>query len=103
MKFYQKAKSTFAVLGIGSNQRTFNGKMLVFFTMFWLDATLNCMYTFREANTFGEYSESVFVTTYATMFAMLYTIMILNWTTVYEIIDIIEEHVERSMFVEIFQ
>lgn len=44
MKFYRKTKRTFAILGLSSNENTFNLKMLMALTSYWLDNTLNCIY-----------------------------------------------------------
>lgn len=98
MNFFQTTKKTFATLGISSNQRTLNRKMLTFFNLFWLDVILNCMYTFREPNTIVEYAESIVSTMTTALIAMLYTIIIINWNAMHDVIEIIDELADKSKF-----
>lgn len=96
MKFYRETQRTFAILGLSSNQKTINGRMLMAFTSYWLDNTLNCIFIYREANSFSEYADSAFITSTTTMFALMYTIMVIKWEKVTKLINGVNELVEKS-------
>lgn len=100
MKFFRETKRTFAILGISSNQNIFNEKMLMAFTSYWLDNTLNCIFIYREANSFSEYADSAFITSTTTMFAMIFTIIVIKWQNVSELISSIDELAEKSKLTE---
>lgn len=97
MNFFQESKRSFVTLGITSNERTFNRKALLVIACYCVDDTLHCIHLLRVANTFDEYSESIFTTTTTVMITVLFIVIAIKWKNISELIDGIDELAEKSM------
>ena len=63
MKLYQIVQKDFALLGISPNQPNFDQKSVMAFLIFSLGIISGTVFLFFKANTFLEYTQSIYATT----------------------------------------
>lgn len=88
MELFQFAQKNLATLGIIPNQQyPFNGKNVMAFICFWTDNILNIIYLFAKANSFDDYTNSVFITTCTSGVSVCFTIIALNAKNLFKLVD----------------
>lgn len=96
MNFFQTARRNFEILGISPSQSRLNGKVLMAFTSYWIDNTLNCIFLAREVNNFSEMANSIFITTGTTTISTCFTILIINKAKLFRLVDDAEKIIDRG-------
>lgn len=95
LKLFQIIQDNFAFVGIGSNQPYWNAKSAKTLFIFSLFTALGAMFLFFEANTFLEFTMSVYVTTAVLGTGISFLAMLNQKETIFELIDRLEEFVDE--------
>lgn len=99
MEFFQIVQKNHAIIGICPNQTEASYKRIkITFFLFGLSVLLSTVFLCREANTFLEYSNSLYVTTAVTMVTIIYAISIFKMSKLFEYIYEFRKLVEQSRF-----
>lgn len=96
MKLFQSVLKKCENLGVSPNQSRLNGKLLMAFTSFWVDNTLNCIFLVREVNNFSEFVNSIFITSGTTTISICFTIFIVKKIKIFRLVDDAEKIAERG-------
>lgn len=94
MNLFRSALRNFENMGIRLNQLRLGGKVLVIFTSYWLDNTLNCIFLIREVDSISEMANSIFITSVTTTICTCSTIFIVNATKLFDLINNVERIVD---------
>ena len=101
MKFFQVVQANFALLGISSNQSRCNEKSAITCLIFGLAITFGILYLFFKANTFLEYTMSIFVTSTLCGLWFDFLSMLIQKQRLFELISESEEFVEKSQYLQV--
>ena len=100
MKAFRLTQKNFALAGISPNLLTqsypLNGKILMGFLTLGLAIISLLMYVFNDANTFIEYTQSIYMCSLATLIVFAVMILILKRVTLYEFINGMDETINIS-------
>lgn len=91
----QYGLKSFASMGFIPNQQI-NRQILGGLVMYFLNVFLNVMYLLYEANTFWEYTNSMFISLTSGVGSLLFTMLIFQAWRVFEIIDFGQKFIEDS-------
>lgn len=96
MRFLETVLKKCEILGISPTQSRLNRKSLMALTCYWVDNTLNCIFCIREANTFSEMANSIFITSGTTTISTCFTILVIKKTKIFDLINNAERIVEKG-------
>lgn len=100
MKVFQTTQKHFATAGITSNlvlqSYPLNGRIFLGFLMLSLAIICSLLYTFNEAKTFSEFTESIFMTALAALVILVLLIIIFVIEKLFRLIGTCENIVNTS-------
>lgn len=96
MKVLQVTQKGIAIAGINSDQHRFNRKTLFCLFVFGLCITSQCVFIFRTANNFIEYTDCVYKTGTTISIAVCYTSLVFYKKKLFSFINDIEEIANKS-------
>lgn len=94
MKLFQTAIKNFENMGISQNRSRLNGKVLMAFTLYWLGCILDCVFIISELSGFDEIVNTIFLLAATTAMALCFTILIVNATKIFELINNAEQLID---------
>lgn len=86
------------IIGISRNQHPFNWRSLLALLTHSFGIALNAAYFFCEANTFQEYSESIFIGTIIIADTIIFVFSVSRMWIVFEFINEAEKIIDGSEF-----
>lgn len=99
MKIFQTIQKNHAKVGISPTQnRAVNKRIVVTFLLFGLTFVSSVTFLFRDANTFIDYSNNMYITTGQAMIFIVYAIVTFNMVKLFGSIDNLEELINQSKF-----
>lgn len=96
MKFFQSNQQNLSILGISSIEKPFNRRMMKAYLIYGLSTISANLFLILEANSFSQYTNSVFVTTALAMILICFSMMVFKATELYQFMDDCEEMVVNS-------
>lgn len=96
MKILQTAQKNFEILGICSNQPRFNGKCVVAAFIYGLGAIFSTMFVIRDAETFQDYTNNLYITTALIVGVFCTANTIFKAKELFVLVDNIEKSFDRS-------
>lgn len=96
MKYLVTGFKNLAVIGMKSNQSLFNVKFLIASFFIVLNSAVNWAFFIIEAETFLEYTNSIFMTLTTTMIAACYAILAYKVSKLLALLKFAEESIENS-------
>lgn len=98
MKLFQLIRKNFMALGIDSKQafdstKPYNKKILGCFFMIGLNNIFFLVYMFHIAESFLEYTESMYMASAAIVIGVIFICLVLKMKKLFELIDGIEKHI----------
>lgn len=91
LQIFQKIQTNFAVVGISPELVTqsypMNGKIFMGFLSMGSGFIFMCVYTFYYAQTFAEYTQSIYISAVAFLILTILTIIILNAEKLFNLIN----------------
>lgn len=95
MKIFHTIQKAFGILGFSSNQSLhrypFNGRIWMGFVVFGICLISYLYYLFNIANTFMEYTQSVYVTGAVILIGSSYIIILIKMKKLFQFIDFVED------------
>lgn len=99
MLAFRETERSFGILGIGSTQNRFNGKMLMTIIACTTDNILNYVYLFYVAERFIDRVDSIFFCSVTTFILLIYIITIFQWEKLSTHIDDVRQFVEEREYI----
>lgn len=96
MKPLQSGKENWAMLGISPSQSLISLKFLMALFIIVANAGLNWAFLIYEADSFREYTNSIFITSTTTMVAVCFGILAFQRPRIYKLFYFTEEQIEKS-------
>lgn len=96
MKVFQEVQKNFIAFGIVPNQSKLNGKLAVTWLVLSLSTTLSASFLVFDAETFQEYTTSIYLSSGGAMAAALFTITIFKMEKLFKLKDVIETTINES-------
>lgn len=100
LKAFQTIQKSFAIAGFDRNLVTqsvpLNGKILLCFSLLGLGITFICVYTFNNAESFSEYTQSIYMTTAGILVSSTLIVLILKVKNVFEFINHFDSIINTS-------
>lgn len=99
MEFLQEVQKNFVILGIRADQARINRKSLVASLLYGLGTTSSVVFLIREADTFEEYTNNLYVTSAFAVGFTYYTIMVYKMEKIFKLIKDLKEKIEESKYI----
>lgn len=96
MKLFQISQKYFSLLGYSFDQHWLNKKSLIACINFWLGSFLSCLYILLEANSFWEYTNSLYITSLSITISVCFQIGIVQIMKMWHVIDSAEQLISMS-------
>lgn len=98
MKIFQTIQKNHAIVGIvpRKQNQSFNGRLVVTFSLFGLSFTSSAIFLFYKANSFLDYSNNMYITTGQAMLFIVCTIIIFKKAKLFQFIDHLEKSLNQS-------
>lgn len=97
MKILQSVQKNLAIVGVCSNPtHASNRRIKLMFSLFVYSFAASAMYFCHDANTFPEYSSSMYITAAIALTTFIYAIIILNMPKLFDLISKCQEICEQS-------
>lgn len=96
MQLFQTAFKNFAIMGVGSNQSRFNGKMLIASVFLWLTSIFNTTFLIYEANNFKDYTQNLYMTVASTLVAICYMQIVFQISILVNFVDDFGKTIDES-------
>lgn len=100
LRILQTLQQKFAILGIcpietkqACNSRN---KLLIGFCIFGISSISHCVFLFGVANTFEEYTNSIYMTTMTISIAAVYLIVVWKMENLFQFIENCEQIIDKS-------
>lgn len=87
MEPFQLVRKTLTILGINPNRHAFIDKLLIAFGLFYSSSILSCVFFFIEAETFREYTESIYTLTANIAITFCFTYIIIKMDQLFQYIE----------------
>lgn len=95
MKLFEIVRRNFAILGISPHKHPFNRNSLETFFICGLSCILCGVFLICNANTFREYTESIYMTTMQMVIASIFTIVVVKTSKLFQFVDDFEKYIEN--------
>lgn len=96
VRFFEYPRKCCGYLGFYSDQNPLHVRLVLGFLLLWLNVAFNLLFLFYEANTFWDYTHSVFNSLTGVVVAVLFTIYFVKKAEVLGTMDIFEEIFQNS-------
>lgn len=97
MKLFETFQKNFAIIGIAPNAYRLNlGKKCFTSLVIWSSCILNLIFFIHEANTFIEYTTSIYLGTAFTVIAICFARIIFQTQNIFKFIDGCEKVIENG-------
>lgn len=96
MRFFIYPRMICGYMGFHLDQPMLNLQNVMGLLTVWLNTFLKCMFLLREANTFWDYTNSLYVSLASIVVAVLYTILSIEKFELLKLVDLFEEIFQNS-------
>lgn len=96
MKIIQSGLKYIAILGVRPNKSLINVKFFVAVVANVTNVAQNFLFLIREANTFIEYANSIFLISTVTMTVVSFTIAVMVRSYAFEFMNLAEKQIDES-------
>lgn len=100
MKLFQIAQKKIAILGITSAQSTqktpFNWKIIRVYFIYGVAWTSSALFLFKEAETFDEYTNNIYITSATAMIMFCFTVVVFKMAKLFQFISDCGKVTERG-------